>query len=405
MSVVEVGQYFVTRSASEFLLFTVACREYTHSSRWSSFSTKRMDPRKHENWTYLGSHNELSALQIRSRSSNSVCERRQFSVLGQNFLRYSSLCEQLHQVRHEKSCRYTRRGICTNKLRSGCSQIESKSKTSTERVYWHNDHPIKWKSMGWHWTIKARSRVAQFVEESHQSSSTQSEITSRARWINPILQNQIPSKRLSSSNTKLVWWSMVSLFGCRRRIQTKISVLLWLLGINHLSPCSSRTFWGQSHWSCAAGPRVDRTWSISLHLPCRKQFQYFFNSQQWIDTWRPKFKQKTVCVLLACWSKRRKSRRTRKHWLLCTASCPICTKQLEKASGYGILDWYWSWNYQRRIVVLSDKIERNHPSGGTSSKLHCESWKIEKRRTIVQKTIFVASSTTKDLFEARSQLE
>ena len=29
MSVVEVGQYFVTRNASEFLLKTVACREYT----------------------------------------------------------------------------------------------------------------------------------------------------------------------------------------------------------------------------------------------------------------------------------------------------------------------------------------------------------------------------------------
>ena len=29
MSVVEVRQYFVTRSASEFLLPTVACREYT----------------------------------------------------------------------------------------------------------------------------------------------------------------------------------------------------------------------------------------------------------------------------------------------------------------------------------------------------------------------------------------
>ena len=29
MSVVEVGQYFVTRNASEFLLRSVACREYT----------------------------------------------------------------------------------------------------------------------------------------------------------------------------------------------------------------------------------------------------------------------------------------------------------------------------------------------------------------------------------------
>ena len=29
-------------------------------------------------------------------------------------------------------------------------------------------------------------------------------------------------------------------------------------------------------------------------------FKYLFNSQQWIDTWRSKFKQKTICVLLAC---------------------------------------------------------------------------------------------------------
>ena len=31
----------------------------------------------------------------------------------------------------------------------------------------------------------------------------------------------------SFTNTELVWWSMESLFGCRRRIETKISVLLW----------------------------------------------------------------------------------------------------------------------------------------------------------------------------------
>ena len=147
-----------------------------------------------------------------------------------------------------------------------------------------------------------------------------------------------------------------------------------------------------------SGSCVDWTWSISLHLPCRKQFQYFFNSQQWIDTWRSKFKQQTVCVLLACWSKRWRSQRSRKHWFLFTATCQIRTKQLEKASGHGILDWYWSWNHQRRIEVLSNKIERNYPSRGTSSKLHCKSWMIEKWRKIVWKAIFVSSST-EDLFE------
>ena len=96
MSVVEVGQYFVTRNASEFLLRSVACREYTlprddpasEPKGWIRGNT-RIGP-------ISGSHNELSALQIRSRSSNSIYERRQFSLLGQNFLRNSTICEQLH---------------------------------------------------------------------------------------------------------------------------------------------------------------------------------------------------------------------------------------------------------------------------------------------------------------------
>ena len=40
-------------------------------------------------------------------------------------------------------------------------------------------------------------------QESHQSSSTQSEVTSRRRWSNSILQNKIPSPRPSFSNTEL----------------------------------------------------------------------------------------------------------------------------------------------------------------------------------------------------------
>ena len=35
-------------------------------------------------------------------------------------------------------------------------------------------------------------------------------------------------------------------------------------------------------------------------LPRRKQFQSLFNYQQWIDTWRSEFGQKTICILLAC---------------------------------------------------------------------------------------------------------
>ena len=66
MRVVEVAQYFVTRNAGEFQ-HTIACREYTlPRDERQSFSTKRVNPRKYENWTCIGSHDQFSALQVRN---------------------------------------------------------------------------------------------------------------------------------------------------------------------------------------------------------------------------------------------------------------------------------------------------------------------------------------------------
>ena len=90
MSGVEVGQYFVTRNASEFLLRTVACREYT---------LPRDDPASQpKGWiqgnTRIGPILEVTtSFQHFKFGVNSIYERRQFSILGQNFLRNNSLCE------------------------------------------------------------------------------------------------------------------------------------------------------------------------------------------------------------------------------------------------------------------------------------------------------------------------
>ena len=65
---------------------------------------------------------------------------------------------------------------------------------------------------------------------------------------------------------------------------------------------------------------------------------------------------------------------------------------------------YWSCD-QRRINILSNKIECNYSSRNTSSPLYFKSWKIENWRNVVWKTIFVSSTTTKDLIETRSQLD
>ena len=65
MRVVEVGQYFVTRDTGEFRQFqSVACREYTLPRDNQASQPIRVDPRKYENWTCIGSHDQFSALQI-----------------------------------------------------------------------------------------------------------------------------------------------------------------------------------------------------------------------------------------------------------------------------------------------------------------------------------------------------
>ena len=92
MSVVKVGQYFVTRNASEFLLRSVACREYT---------LPRDDPASEGKGWIQGNTRIGPILEVTTSFRHfkfgvevriSICERRQFSVLGQNFVWDHSLC-------------------------------------------------------------------------------------------------------------------------------------------------------------------------------------------------------------------------------------------------------------------------------------------------------------------------
>ena len=67
MRVVEVGQYFVTKDTGDFRQFqSVACREYNLPRDDRASQPKGVDPRKYENWTCIGSHDQFSALQIRN---------------------------------------------------------------------------------------------------------------------------------------------------------------------------------------------------------------------------------------------------------------------------------------------------------------------------------------------------
>ena len=196
MSVVEVGQYFVTRNASEFLN-TVACLEYT---------LPRDDPASEaKGWirgnTRIGPILEVTTsfqhfkfgVEVRIQSVNEDNSQSWVRIsygtvrYVNNNIKYDT--QSLADPQEEEDVPTSSGVVVARSKAKAKPQPKESTGTTTiplsERV-WIDIEPV------------------QFVEESHQSSSTQSEITSRARWSNPILQNQIPSTGLSSSNTKLV---------------------------------------------------------------------------------------------------------------------------------------------------------------------------------------------------------
>ena len=61
----------------------------------------------------------------------------------------------------------------------------------------------------------------------------------------------------------LVWRSLESMFGSRRRSKKKISVLVWYFRNNSLPPSSSRTLRTKSHWSFVTGQCDNSVWIIS----------------------------------------------------------------------------------------------------------------------------------------------
>ena len=140
MSVVEVGQYFVTRNASEFLLKTVACREYT---------LPRDDPASEAKGWIQGNTRIGPILEVTTTFQHFKfgVEVRIPSVKGDNSqswvrISFGTIRYVNHYVKHNThnfASSYEEKAE-PSKLRGNCSQIKSKSKTSTKRIFCHNDH-------------------------------------------------------------------------------------------------------------------------------------------------------------------------------------------------------------------------------------------------------------------------
>ena len=132
MRVVEVGQYFVTRDAGEFKQ-TVACREYTLPRDDKASQPKgwirgnmRIGPVLEVTTSF---QHFKYGIEIRIESVN---QDNSHSWVRISYGTVKYVNDSIEDDR--KSCRFTRRGRCTNKLKCGCSQVKGKSKTSTEGI-------------------------------------------------------------------------------------------------------------------------------------------------------------------------------------------------------------------------------------------------------------------------------
>ena len=194
------------------------------------------------------------------------------------------------------------------------------------------------------------------------------------------------------------------MLGSRRRSEKEISALHWFFRHYCLSPSSSRTFRTQSCWSFLAGQCCNSERILPTYFTTFDVRSIFTLYQQWIDTWRSRFEQKTDSILLAHWSKRQRSSRSGPYWLHYTTSSTILAQCMEETSRRGILGWYWSFD-SKGIDILSDSIECKYPSRNTSSFLYSNSCEIEDWRSLVWKIIRISLTTTKDLLTTRSRLD
>ena len=202
MRVVQVGQYFVTRNASEFL-HTVACREYT---------LPRDDPASQpKGWTRgntrIGPILEVTTsfqhfkfgVEVRIQSVNEDNSHSWVRIsygtgrYVNDYIKHDT--ENLADSQEEEDVPTSTSVVAArSKAKAKPQPMESTGTTTiplSERV-WIDIEPSKPDLESYNLSKKVINLLRQ------------SEVTSRTRWSNSILQSQIPSTRLSSSNTKLV---------------------------------------------------------------------------------------------------------------------------------------------------------------------------------------------------------
>ena len=164
------------------------------------------------------------------------------------------------------------------------------------------------------------------------------------------------------------------------------------------------TFWKQSHWSYSTGQRVDWNWNIPLHFTTLGAHSIFIllSTMDWfqkVKIW-VEDKRCSSCLLIQEMKVTKTLNVLTSLYHVSRDTCTVHGRD-NKTRYFGsrlILQF-------GRIDILSNTIECNYSPRNISRPLYSNSWKIENWRDVVWKIIFVSSTTTKYLFETRSQLD
>ena len=252
LTVVEIGQYFMTKDTVEFSQFTdaVTCREYTLPRDEEASQPKGWIegiPKLAPCWKLQP---VACTVSTELRSELCLCKQRQFSLLGQNF-------SWLKQVGHEFEQQWA--GNLRNAVRRICVKIEcewfcmpvkGQSKTTNTRTcrFFHKNNTYWKKNLDRCWTRRIFNLRLCSVEEIDSSSSSWKS-TQRKWWSDWILENHRRSPETFLVLSSLVWRQVEEKHGRRRRKLEKKPILYWIIRSNLVPRSSSRPFRTQSHWS------------------------------------------------------------------------------------------------------------------------------------------------------------
>ena len=265
LSVVENGQYFMTKDTADLSQFhAVACREYTLPRDEEASQPKGWVPVN----TKIGPVLEVTTCCMQGRGSESLAN--------------------LNNTEHETS----EMQLEEYALKLNASDFPSRSKATKNRSHWK-------KELDRYCYREIFSLRIRGIEESNVSSSSFTTNASRRRRSGSFLENERKSSEPIPTVFSLMLQQQLFMSELFKVIQDAILLILHYRTMLLFRATSSSIF---TNWMC-------------IHFTFYYQFR--------IDTWRSKFEQETDSIFPACWSYGQKPQGSWCDWLECTASCTI----------------------------------------------------------------------------------